>query len=161
MGDPFSVTGSAVGVASLGLTLCQGFLDYYDPYKSFDEDVEEVLLRIESLKSLMTALEKVIQDGSLMKTSPTPEPVDLATENVQNCRNGVEKLERMLEKCKRASPPGREQPSRFRNQIDRLLYPFRETTLKKLMETVNWLQSNVDTALELLHITILQSGQGR
>jgi hypothetical protein len=35
MADPFSGAGGAVGVVSLGLTVCQGLLAYYGPFKHF------------------------------------------------------------------------------------------------------------------------------
>jgi hypothetical protein len=42
MGDPFSVAGSAVGVISLGLTVCQGLLTYYGQFKAYDEEIRDV-----------------------------------------------------------------------------------------------------------------------
>lgn len=42
MGDTFSVAGGAVGVISLGLTVCQGLLAYYGPFKAVDEQIHEI-----------------------------------------------------------------------------------------------------------------------
>ncbi|KAL3440404.1 hypothetical protein BJX65DRAFT_33028 [Aspergillus insuetus] len=55
-------------------------------------------------------------------------------------------------------PPNREKTSRLQNQYNRLLYPFRRETLAKLMDTMTWLQSNLDTALHILEISMLNSG---
>jgi hypothetical protein len=56
MADPFSVTGRAVSVAFLGLSVCQGLLVYYGPYRSFHQDVDDAIARVEALTSLMTVL---------------------------------------------------------------------------------------------------------
>ncbi|KAL2860023.1 hypothetical protein BJX68DRAFT_260995 [Aspergillus pseudodeflectus] len=160
MSDPFSVTGSAVGVASLGLTICQGFLLYYGPYKSFHDDVDEVVSRIQSLDGLLTLLQKVVTESDAADTSPVTQSVDLATQrNIESCRQGLKRLQKMLDKCHRTCPPGREKASRLRTQVDRLLYPFRRETLMNLMDTVSWLQANVDTTLQVLHLSMLKSGQ--
>ncbi|KAL3455574.1 hypothetical protein BJX64DRAFT_294919 [Aspergillus heterothallicus] len=167
MSDPFSVTGSAVGVASLGLTICQGFLAYYGPYKSFHDDINEIVSRIQSLSALLVMLQRVITESSAsnawpstsLATSPVTQQVHLATQNIDSCKKGLKQLEKMLEKCHRICPPGREKASRLRNKFDRLLYPFRRETLVKLMDTVAWLQANVDTALQILQMSMLNSGQ--
>jgi chaperonin cofactor prefoldin len=153
MSDPFSVTGSAVGVASLGLTICQGFLLYYGPYKSFHDDVDEVVSRIQSLNDLLALLQKVVTESDATDTSPATQSGDLVTQkNIKSCHQGLNRLQKMLDKCHRTCPPGREKASRLRTQVDRLLYPFRRETLMNLMETVSWLQANVDTTLQVLHL---------
>ncbi|KAL2835358.1 hypothetical protein BJY01DRAFT_252734 [Aspergillus pseudoustus] len=76
MTDPFSVAGSAVGVASLGLTICQGFLAYYGPYKSFHEDIEEFVSRIENVNSLMSVLRTAVTESSVAVVSG-PQPTGL------------------------------------------------------------------------------------
>ncbi|KAL3470051.1 hypothetical protein BJX99DRAFT_240167 [Aspergillus californicus] len=153
MADPFSITGSAVGVVSLGLTLCQGFLAYYGPYKSFHEDIDEILSRIRSLNALLNTLHKVVA-----KSHPAP-VTHLATKNIVNCQQGLQKLEKMLDKCHKICPPDREKSSGLKYQYSRLLYPFRRETLMKLMDTVAWLQSNVDTALHVTEISMLDTTQ--
>jgi hypothetical protein len=152
MSDPFSVTGSAVGVASLGLTLCQGFLAYYGPYKAFNDDINEVLSRIQSLNYILLLLRERCSMLSSPEESPLTQPEALVTDQIVNCRKGLEKLQKMLEKCKAACPSDNEHAPRFKNHIDRFMYPFRRDTLMQLMATVNWLQSNVDTSLQVLQL---------
>ncbi|KAJ0413081.1 hypothetical protein BJY00DRAFT_320136 [Aspergillus carlsbadensis] len=150
MADPFSITGSAVGVVSLGLTICQGLLAYYGPYKSFHEEINEVASRVQSLNSLLTTLNDVIANSSSFNASPTPQPIQAAIQNIQSCSHGLQKLEKMSIKCRTSCPPGNR--SRSVNQFNRLLYPFRQETLLKLMGTVTWLQDNLNTSLLLLQI---------
>jgi hypothetical protein len=152
MSDPFSVTGSAVGVASLRLTLCQGFLAYYGPYKAFNDDINEVLSRIQSLNHILLLLRERCSMLSSPEESPLTQPEALVTDQIVNCRKGLEKLQKMLQKCKAACPSDSEHAPRFKNHIDRFMYPFRRDTLMQLMATVNWLQSNIDTSLQVLQL---------
>ncbi|KAL3458404.1 hypothetical protein BJX64DRAFT_266727 [Aspergillus heterothallicus] len=157
MSDPFSVTGSAVGVASLGLTICQGFLAYYGPYKSFYEDIEEVYSRFVSLDNLMTVLHKTVRE-SPMVVSVGSQANDLATQSINQCQSGLQRLKKMLNKCHTVCAANDENVSKFKAQLNRLLYPFRQDTLVKLMDTVTWLHSNVDTSLQILQMTSLNVG---
>ena len=38
MSDPFSVASGAAGIVSLGLTLTNGLIEYYNKYSEFDTD---------------------------------------------------------------------------------------------------------------------------
>jgi hypothetical protein len=150
MADPFSITGSAVGVISLGLTICQAFLAYYGPFKSFHEEINEAVSRVRSLKSLLLTLSDVIANSPTFHARPSPQPIQAAMDSIQSCGHGLQKLQRTLTKCHASVPPGK--GSRSANQLNRLLYPFRQETLVKLMGTVTWLQDNLNTSLLLLQL---------
>ncbi|KAL2847083.1 hypothetical protein BJX68DRAFT_268382 [Aspergillus pseudodeflectus] len=155
MADPFSITGSAVGVISLGLTICQGLLAYYGPYKSFHEEINEVASRVQSLNSLLTTLNDLLANSPTFHASPSPQPIQAAIQSIQSCSQGLHKLDKIRTKCRTSHPPGK--PSRSANQLNRLLYPFRQETLVKLMGTVTWLQDNLNTSLLLLQIAMQSS----
>ncbi|CEN60941.1 hypothetical protein ASPCAL07612 [Aspergillus calidoustus] len=155
MADPFSITGSAVGIISLGLTICQGLLAYYGPYKSFHEEINEVASRVQSLNSLLTTLNDLIANSPTFHASPSPQPIQAAIQSIQSCSLGLQKLEKMRIKCCSSYPPGNR--PRSTNQLNRILYPFRQDTLVKLGATVTWLQDNLNTSLSLLQIAVLNS----
>ncbi|KAL3455653.1 hypothetical protein BJX64DRAFT_271949 [Aspergillus heterothallicus] len=159
MADPFSITGSAVGVISLGLTICQGLLAYYGPYKSFHEEINEATSRVQSLDSILTNLHNVISTAPSFNANPPSRSVQAAIQSIQSCKSGLQSLETMLRKCRITRPVGKQ--SRPANQLNRLLYPFKRETLVKLMATVTWLQANVNTSLLLLQIAILNSSTAR
>jgi hypothetical protein len=150
MADPFSITGSAVGVVSLGLTICQGLLAYYGPYKSFYEDINEATSRVQSLNSLLATLNDIIANSPSFRASPTTQPIQAAIQNIQSCSHRLQKLDKMQIKCRTSHPLGT--PSRLDGHVNRLLYPFRQETLVKLMATVTWLQDNLNTSLLLLQM---------
>jgi hypothetical protein len=49
MSDTFSISAGVVGVVSLGLAVTQGFLDYYGPWKAFDDEIQGFTTKIDGL----------------------------------------------------------------------------------------------------------------
>jgi len=148
MGDPFSVAGSAVGVISLGLTVCQGLLAYYGPFKAYDEQIHDVSNRITSFDSTLKALQDVLANAQVLSSPLTAQSATVALDSIFNCQEGLEKLSKMLDKCKSTS-------TSFlgsKIQINRILYPFKRDTLMALLETVSWLQAHLNTSLQILNM---------
>jgi hypothetical protein len=150
MTDPFSVAGSAVGVVSLGLTVCQGFLAYYGPFKTFHEQIDEVACRVSSLDGILKALENVLINAHVLSNSPSAQSTAVAIDSIICCENGLQKLRKVLEKCQNTRPAHNLLGSNI--QINRMLYPFRRDTLMTLMGTMNWLQANLSTSLQILNM---------
>lgn len=50
------IAGSAVGVASLGLQVCQGLLKYYNNWKDYNEDMAIAYRSIETLEETCVSL---------------------------------------------------------------------------------------------------------
>lgn len=149
MGDPLSVAGGAAGVVSLGLTVCQGLLAYYRPFKSFQEEIDNVTCRIETLDGILKTLQSILLvNAPVLAASSTDEPVHTAVDSIQRCKRGVQALEKMLEKCTKTTSPA----NRFtaKPQSSRILYPFRRETLMTLIETISWLHTSLNTALQAL-----------
>ncbi|KAA8647781.1 hypothetical protein EYZ11_013356 [Aspergillus tanneri] len=150
MADPLSAAGSAVGVISLGLTVCQGVLAYYGPFKAFHEQVDEVACRIAALDGILKALQHVLTDAHVLSASETAPSAAVGIDTILDCQEGLNKLRKMLEKCDKTKQAGSSIAPKKR--IDRLSYPFRRETLKALMETTSWLQANLDTSLQMLNM---------
>ena len=56
MSDPFSVAGSAVGVISLGISVCQGLVTYCSQYKSFNDGISNMIRKVQGLNDILAAL---------------------------------------------------------------------------------------------------------
>lgn len=148
MGDPFSVAGSAVGVISLGLTVCQGLLTYYGPFKAYDEEIRDVSNHIKSFQSTLKALENVLANSQIFLSPLTAQSATVALDSIFNCQEGLGRLSKMLNKCKSTST----KLLGSKIQINRILYPVRRDTLMTLLETVNWLQAHLNTSLQILNM---------
>jgi hypothetical protein len=150
MADPLSVAGSAVGIISLGLTVCQGLLAYYGPFKSFHDQIDEVICRIAALDGILKVLQDVFMDDHIISTSLTAQSAAVAVDCILRCSEGLHRLKKTLEKC--TSTKSTNNPFRSKIQINRMLYPFRRDTLMALLETMSWLQANLNTSLQILNM---------
>ena len=56
MGDPLSIVASAGGIISLGITVCQGLIDYCQTFAGQYRDVRVVVQDLEGLEKSLTLL---------------------------------------------------------------------------------------------------------
>ncbi|PGG95177.1 hypothetical protein AJ80_10005, partial [Polytolypa hystricis UAMH7299] len=145
MADPLSVGGSAVGIISLGIAVCDGLVRYYRSWKDCGGDVEAMLESIESLMGSFQCLGPCLESDGLNK-----DLVKQVEASIKLSRNRVESLDRELEKLKREANPNMRQKIHFQSR--RLLYPFKQDTIRGLGERVSSLKGNVSIALEALQL---------
>jgi ankyrin repeat domain-containing protein 50 len=146
MTDPFSVAGSAVGVISLGLTVCQGLLDYYGSWKDYSSDIEATFNSLAGLTSTLRLLEATINRRHL-----DPEAVVRVQESIISCEDGIGNLERKLKKVQGIQLPSGLK-DKLRSQARRAIYPFKTSTLSKLEEIVLDLRDNLSLAVQTLQM---------
>jgi Fungal N-terminal domain of STAND proteins len=151
MGDPVSVTGSAVGIVSLGLTLCQGLLAFYGPYKAYDEETRSIAGKVQGLKTVLETLQELVIDLEASGAFQSGSYATVLQNNIIACEKALQSLDDILAKCTATSPPGRLNKENW-FQKNRVLYPFRRETLKALKDTVNGLQANLDTAVQVFQV---------
>ncbi|KAF1993541.1 hypothetical protein P154DRAFT_625367 [Amniculicola lignicola CBS 123094] len=134
--------GTAVGVVSLGLQVCEGLLKYYRAWEGYQGDIEETNKVIVNLEKTFTVLA-----GTLQKQSQTT-----LTANVEDCltacRDGVTRLEKKLKRVHKETPSGFKQKAQAIGL--RSIYPFRKSTLEKLKEIVQELMQHLDLASQLI-----------
>lgn len=150
MADPFSAAGTAVGIVSLGLQVCQGAFQYYAKFRTYHNDIEAVVQRTEALLHLLKTLEssrkKKIEIGS-------DEPSEQLLLAVQACYTGLQKLELITKKFSQTKlPDGIHEISRHVRR--RLLWPFRKDTLLDLQTMLNTLQDNLHLALQIMDVYV-------
>ena len=145
--EGFAVASSAAGIVSLGLTVCQGLLKFYESWKGAEDDVKRMYSSVEQLTKIFICLRRSIQQGQFSR-----DVVERVDESVQMCKNGLLALEKKLLKIKHASNSNPGWSHKLRSQFQRSLYPFKESTIVKLKETCNDLQSDLALALEILQM---------
>jgi hypothetical protein len=60
-----AVAGSAVGIASLGIQVCQGLLSYYDAWRGYDSDVSSAYDSIDDLSRTLALLKGSLDSDEL------------------------------------------------------------------------------------------------
>jgi ankyrin repeat domain-containing protein 50 len=143
--DAFSAAGSAVGVISLGLQVCQGLMQYYGTWKDGRQDISRMCKLVDSLADILNALKQSLEKGSLVG-----DVVDMVQGSVQACTDSILELQEELTRVQAIK--GSSIRSKLHDQGRRLLYPFRESTLLKLKEIVLDIRDNLTVAVQALHL---------
>ena len=143
MGD----AGAVVGVVSLALQVLQGLSQYYSQFKAFDDTIAQTTHRVERLRGILVAV-----DGPVRKlevdNSPISEQVRLA---ITSCEVGLGKLQEIVEKCSKTQIGGKFL-SPLQAVKNRVLFPFRKSTLDDLGTYLGGVQANLDTILQALQL---------
>jgi hypothetical protein len=148
MAEAFSVTSGAVGVISLGLTICQGLFAYYEPFKTFHEQISDIESRITALEGVLDVLQRVLNEGFAQFGASTAQSTTVALGTICSCQDGLNRLQIILQKCTQAN--GSKICTSLNRQVNRLLYPFRRETLVALMELLDRLQATLNISLQML-----------
>ena len=144
--DALSVSAGAAGFISLGITVCQGLLDYYRSWKDAEDQVAQMYASIEALTETFRLLESAIQ--SKVFNHATVQKVE---ESIRSAERGLQSLQKKLQKVQLApSQPGWK--AKGMAQLRRTLFPFKESTLAKLKELGIELRQELSLALEVLQI---------
>jgi hypothetical protein len=104
MGDPFSVAGSAVGVISLGLQVCQGLASYINKYKSADKEMRDFKCRIEGLESILQGLRDILT-GAGRIDPPLAAKFKVALRMITDSRSFTTALHKLRKETSRHSRP--------------------------------------------------------
>ena len=144
--DALSVSAGAAGFISLGITVCQGLLDYYRSWKNAEDQVAHMYASIEALTETFKLLESAIQ--SKLFSQATVQKVE---ESIRSAESGLQSLQKKLQKV-RLTPSQPGWKAKGMAQFRRTLFPFKESTLAKLKELGIELRQEVSLALEVLQI---------
>ena len=145
MSDPLSVAGSAVGIISMSLTVCQGLIQYYVSWKDYSQHVDRL---VKSLQIFLHTLELLNQ--AIRGFPFEADTVAHVERSISSCQHGVDSLQKKLDKVKSIDLPDRPIYSKILTQGRRLLYPFRESTLTKLQEIISELKDNLTLTMSTL-----------
>jgi hypothetical protein len=141
------VAGTAVGIASLGIQVCQGLLDYYDSWKSYDSDISSAYNAVTDLNKTLILLKTVLQQ------QVDEERVGRASTCVNKCEDTFLELEKKWRSLQKHG-----QPEWLRQEMPVGLqlswYPLRKETLEALKASVTDIQERLKLALQMLQLDI-------
>lgn len=146
MTDPFSVVTGAAGIVSLGITVLQGLIKYYEAYKSRDSDIDHTISKIARLLDVLSNLRD--QLDARRSRYGDDNALSSVVSSIEACTEIIQELEEELDKFERTPPQGT--MASFRAAGRRAVYPFRPSTLQKLEEDVDDLMSSLSFAVQVL-----------
>ncbi|KAF2791790.1 hypothetical protein K505DRAFT_248099 [Melanomma pulvis-pyrius CBS 109.77] len=146
MADPFSVTGSAVGVVALGLEVCKGLAWYIGNVKGEKSEVSQISERLDKLADILENLTNILGKLKPVPGSVIDPSTILTSTDILACSNALDNIREKLQSSNNAR-----QNQCFRDSVrywkSRLSYPFRREDLIFLKKMVESVQQNLHTAL--------------
>lgn len=148
MADPLSVSASVAGVISLGITVTQSLLNFYNSYKSQKSDLIHMIKRLDHLLETFECLKKTLSDRkfqaderSLVKSIET---------SINDCDEGIQE---MHDECQKLSKkPSKGFIAAAKGAGLRATYPLRQSTLRKIDEEIDAIRDNLSLALDVLQL---------
>ena len=120
---PLSVSGSVVGLISLGIQVTQSLVDFYNTYKSRDSDLVGISERIESLLGIFRRLRKTLSDRSFQADEQSL--ISNTETSIKNCDKLIQELRDECQKFSKTSSQGFKAAVRVAGR--RVAYPFRRS----------------------------------
>lgn len=145
MADPVSGAGTAVGVISLGIQVCQGLMSYYENWKSFDDDIAHLYAKSNKLRITLENLEYTLPK---LRHSNANVMTDVEEKIVSSLKE-IGKLEKALNKCRSSVSANTIQQKGYR-LLQKTFYPFKKATIQELENNVTDLEHNLKTSLHSL-----------
>lgn len=141
------VAGTAIGILSLGIQVCQGIFSYYQVYKDQDQRIYDVLCEVRTLSTTLEAAHGCLAKAKLPQSITTNQ----VEENIIAYASAITRLEQLLSRCHRTSSATRA-TDQIQLVIRKVAFPFRQGTIKDLKDTVKGLQANVLLVLQTLQL---------
>lgn len=138
--------GSAVGIASLGIQVCQGLLSYYGGWKGYKGDIANAYTSITDLRETFGLLADCLRSTVL-----DPDRSRRVEECLRSCEGSLHKLEEKLHKLQGFHVPSGSRRKAYA-ELQRVWYPLYPKTLGKLRGIVEELQGRLSIALQVLQL---------
>ena len=141
--------GTALRVVSLGITVCQGLLDYYRSWQTYRDDINSTSTSIEHLLQLLCQIQGLLDSR---KEDGLQAALMLRIDKTaQKCKSSLMALEAQFLKLKQFND-AQSIRDKLRNKLRRLDYPFRKGTLEGLEREVAKSRTNLVEILNVLQV---------
>lgn len=149
MTDPLSLSGTAVGIISFGLTVCQHLVEYCSSVKGCDKEASSIANKANGLQSTINVVRELAAKGDLENN-----PVFADVLNKVITCEGIRELEAQLKICMGGLQPISYSKTdslqeKIRTHGRKALYPFRRGGLLCLRDTLDGIQANLDTSVQV------------
>jgi hypothetical protein len=144
MAGPLSISASAAGLASLAITVCQSLATYYTSWKSYHDDIDKLCQDSEIVSNNMSHLKTCIEGHDF--PAALKEQVEAS---IKACKGDIKALEAELALISQTELP-ESRHEKIRSFLRKAQYLFKESTLRKIKDTVFYLQASVGFAVDVL-----------
>lgn len=151
MADPFSVTGTAVGITSLGIQTFQLLYQYYSKAVGYHEDIDKVVQQVAGLRDVLIALQRTTDRFSTDEQVPSSQ----LSAALISCQGTLVDLNEMTAKC--CASRHNQSWQKLQNIKRRLAWPFKKATVKELQAHLSIFQDNLVLALQCVGLDAIMN----
>lgn len=144
MGDPLSIIASAGGIISLGITVCQGLIDYCQAFAGQYRDVRVVVQDLQDLEKSLTSLRDSL--------THRPDLLNLVLPCIDRLKGRIDDLRPILGRFEKKVSEQHAFKDKVKAATQRTLYPLKKGTFSKLRDTVRQAQDNLKLALGVVQV---------
>ena len=149
MSDPLSTVASAGGIISLGITVCQGLINYCQAFAGQYGDVQILVQDLQGLEGSLTLLREAL--------THRPDLLDLVRPHIDTLKGRIDNLRPILDKFRenisRRNISGHKAfKEKVKTTTQRTLYPFKKGMIGELRATVQQAQGNLTLALDIVQV---------
>ncbi len=144
MADPFSLIASAGGVVSLGITVCQGLIDYCRAFAGQDRDVRVLVQDLQNLEKSLTSLQN--------RLTHQPDLLNLVLPCIETLKGRIDDLQPILGRFEKNVSGQHAFKDKVKTATQRTLYPFKKGVFSKIRDTVRQAQDNLNLALGVVQL---------
>ncbi|RGP58932.1 hypothetical protein FSPOR_11641 [Fusarium sporotrichioides] len=146
MSDPLSVAGTAVGITSLGIQVCQGLISYLRAVRGRKEEIRDGVREVEQVVSLLYSLNNTLSSVGLRNGTTS------LRKSIKNCYARLEELRKLLDELGE---------SRFSNKAMKgiavmraMSYPFQQEKLSRIRESLRSVLSDLGLIISVISLDI-------
>ena len=129
MSDPLSVAGTAVGITSLGIQVCQGLIKYLRAVRGRKEEIAEGVREVDRVVSLLSNLNR------LLPRIRSAEGTVQLRDCLKNCRTELKNIQTLLAELKDVQQSNKAM-QRAANAMRSITYPFQQEKLTALRQSL-------------------------
>ena len=144
MGDPLSIIASAGGIISLGITVCQGLIDYCQAFAGQYQDVRVAVEDLHGLEKSLAALRDSL--------THRPDLLNLVQPYIVTLRGRINGLQPILGRFREHVSRQHAFKDKVKTATQRTLYPFKKGMVKELRDAVRHAQGNLSLALQVVQM---------
>jgi hypothetical protein len=150
MSDPLSVAGSAVGIISLGIQVCQGLIQYADAIRGRQKDVDDGMDEVRSLLAVFKSLEQTI---ARIETD-SPENARPLLEHLRQAELKLRSLEEVLTEVGIAVNTSSTIKGKMKETYRAAIYPMKRSKLEGARQNVQSILGILTTTLQTVDLYV-------
>ncbi|EWZ86705.1 hypothetical protein FOWG_10242 [Fusarium oxysporum f. sp. lycopersici MN25] len=149
MSDPLSIVGSAVGIISLGIHVCQGLISYLQSFKGQVQEIQDSIKETQTIVSLLNSVKDV-----LVKLDQHSARAIAMVDCLKDSEKRLREFQGFLLKLQKPQDTSQDTPQRIKNARHVLAYPFLQGKLSALRQSLQDLLQNLNLAVNIASLDL-------